>query len=321
MNVPAYNPWLNRLAVLTACVALLPIAVGALVTTMNWGMAFLDWPASDGHNMFLYPWLQAAADKFAEHGHRLAGALIGVVSAVTMVVVWMKERRAWVRWLATLIPFLVLGQGVLGGMRVLADDSRMAMFHGSFAAVVFTLMAALALFTGREWIESPGRRPDAQVDWLKPLALAAPAVLVVQYLLGGALRHLGMSLHEHIAVAVLSFAVVTAAAVAGFLSGDGWLRRFAWKFQLLLVVQLLLGLGAFVTKYGFAPAGYVAVERSLPQVVLRTSHTVVGMLLLMTSVLFALLVYRLSATACGVQPAMPQTAGLDRALGAEGGPQ
>src|SRR5262245_4864090 len=49
MTSAQYNPWVHRLAVLTACAALLPIVMGALVTTTDAGMAFRDWPTSDGH--------------------------------------------------------------------------------------------------------------------------------------------------------------------------------------------------------------------------------------------------------------------------------
>ena len=49
-----YQPWLHRYAALTAATALLlPILMGALVTTLDAGMAFPDYPTSDGHNMFL----------------------------------------------------------------------------------------------------------------------------------------------------------------------------------------------------------------------------------------------------------------------------
>jgi cytochrome c oxidase assembly protein subunit 15 len=260
-------------------------------------MAFLDWPSSDGQNMLLYPWLRATTDKFAEHGHRLSGMLIGIVSATMMIVAWIKERRLWVRVLATVIPFCVLAQGILGGMRVLANDPRMAMFHGAFAAVVFTLMAALSLVTGRRWIDAPVNDRDAEVDWLKPLAVATPLVLAIQYLLGGTLRHLGMNLHEHIALAVLAFLLVVAAAVGAYLSRVGQLRRFAWWLPLLAGLQVLLGLGAFATKFGVPWWGYVAVHESIKQAVLRTSHTLIGMLLLTTATLFALSVYRLAG--CG----------------------
>src|SRR4029077_1253942 len=91
---------LHRLAVLTACVALLPILVGAVVTTKDAGMAFRDWPSSDGYNMFLYPWLESAGKKFLEHGHRLAGIVIGLSSMALAVVAFRCEPRAWVRLLA-----------------------------------------------------------------------------------------------------------------------------------------------------------------------------------------------------------------------------
>ncbi len=69
----------SRLGDSADCV-LLPISVGAVVTTVDAGMAFADWPTSDGHGMLAYPWLKSTGDKFLEHGHRLAGMLIGVMS-------------------------------------------------------------------------------------------------------------------------------------------------------------------------------------------------------------------------------------------------
>ena len=81
MTAPRYQPLVHRMAVGTAATALLPIVMGAVVTTLGAGMAFLDWPSSDGQNMLLYPWLKDLAaghtDKFVEHGHRLAGMLVG----------------------------------------------------------------------------------------------------------------------------------------------------------------------------------------------------------------------------------------------------
>jgi hypothetical protein len=63
----------------------------------------------------------------------------------------------------------------------------------------------------------------------------------------------------------------------------------------LLAVQASLGAGAWVTKWGFPPLGYVAVHGTAVQIGVRSSHTVVGMLLLMTSIGLALRVYRLDA--------------------------
>ena len=50
------------LAVITAVVSLAPIGLGSLVTTLGAGMAFPDWPTSDGQGMMAYPWLQSSGD-------------------------------------------------------------------------------------------------------------------------------------------------------------------------------------------------------------------------------------------------------------------
>ena len=94
---PGYHPALFWLAATTAATALLPIVVGALVTTKGAGMAFRDWPTSDGQGMLSYPWLSSAGDKFIEHGHRLAGITIGCVSIAFALCAWLLESRRWVR--------------------------------------------------------------------------------------------------------------------------------------------------------------------------------------------------------------------------------
>ena len=103
MTANPYNPWLHRFAVLTACLALLPIGVGALVTTLDAGMAFAVWPASDGPNMVTYPWLKSAGDQVVEHGHRLSGVLIGITCIVLTAFVWCFESVREVRLAGTCV--------------------------------------------------------------------------------------------------------------------------------------------------------------------------------------------------------------------------
>ncbi len=113
------DPLIRRLASVTCFVALLPIGMGALVTTLKAGMAFADWPSSDGHNMLLYPWFKDFfdhPDKFVEHGHRLAGVLIGLVSIALAVAGWIRGGRT-IRILLTTILISVIVQGLLGGAR------------------------------------------------------------------------------------------------------------------------------------------------------------------------------------------------------------
>src|SRR5712691_2417815 len=154
MTASVPDRWLHRYAVLTAAVALLPIGMAALVTTLGAGMAFLDWPTSDGQNLFLYPWLsdfRAHPDKFVEHGHRLAGSLIGLFSIGLVAWTVTCESRTWVRRLAIAILCAVIGQGLLGGFRVIADDRIAALVHGACASLIFSTIGLFALVTGRGW--------------------------------------------------------------------------------------------------------------------------------------------------------------------------
>jgi len=319
MNSELYQPIVHRFALLTVCAALLPIAVGALVTTTKSGMAFPDWPSSDGHNMFLYPWLDAAFDKFIEHGHRLAGILVGVVSIGLAVVTCRKDPRKAVRVMSVLVLLGVILQGVLGGIRVRMNSELLAMIHGSFAALVFSLMAAVMLVTSRSWRNYDPQPDDDEARSLKPFAVGLALAIFGQYVLGGLLRHLGLMLHEHIGLAVIVFLFAIGTFVFTHFTRISWLQRTAQCLVVLLVLQVALGVGTFVTKFGFAPTGYVAVYGSIPQVVLATTHQVVGALLFMTSVMYAVRVFRASLPPQSPSVLCSASNGLEQSGAARGG--
>jgi len=293
MRSARYRPLLFGLAVVTAATALLPIVVGALVTSHKAGMAFADWPTSDGQGMFAYPWLKSAGDKFIEHGHRLAGIIIGCVSIVFAAACFALEPRRWVRWCGVCVLLAVIAQGLLGGGRVLADARLLAMLHGALAAAVFTFMSSVALFLSRSWNQPPKLEAGRRLGALNVLAVVTPAVLLLQYSLGGFVRHLGTAIYEHVGTAFLALTCIVATVIVAHRTHCGWLRRPAWLLGVAVVAQMLLGAAGWVAKFGFAPWGYVAVERSPVQVALLTSHTVVGMLLVMLSVNLLLRVARI----------------------------
>ena len=314
MDHPVYNPWLHRIAVLTACLALLPILMGALVTTKDAGMAFPDWPSSDGHNMLMYPWLKSAGAKFLEHGHRLAGILIGMASIALAAAAARLEPRAWVRRLTYGVLVAVITQGILGGQRVLLDERGLAFVHGSFAALVLALMASVAVVTSRNWnLASPCSMitGSGNISRLKWLASVTCGCVYIQYLLGGLLRHQGKVLYEHLGFAFVAAVMAIWLAMSTAAVGSPWLRRPALGLALLTVVQLVLGAGAWVTKFGFD--GRVAVYGSLEQVVMRTSHVMCGMVLFVTCVVLTVRIARLHSLAnCAGWP------GLERSEAPEG---
>lgn len=108
------------------------------------------------------------------------------------------------------------------------------------------------------------------------------------------MRHMGTALYEHLGVALIVALFVLTTAVVAHRSGIAWLRRPAWLLVCFVILQAGLGVGAWVTKFGFATAGYVAVQHSTVQIVFRSAHTVVAMLVLMTSIVLTLRTFRLN---------------------------
>ena len=306
---------LHVLAVVAVCLALgLTAFSGAIVTTKNAGMAFPDYPTSDGHSMLTYPWLRSVGDKFLEHGHRLAGMVIGISSVAMAVMAWFTEQRRWVRVWSGGILLGVIAQGLLGGQRVLLDSRGLAFVHGSFAALVISAMIVLATVTSRGWLQAlqvsdwKSLRGMTEINgWSKGETAARDqglrrvrwsgwllvAAVFVQYVLGGFVRHRGTALYEHLGMAGVVACGVTALAYLVFAENVKWLKRPACCLVGLLLLQVGLGLATWVHKFGFEGLVDVVVQGSTLQVVLRTSHVLTGMGLLFTAVVIGLRASRL----------------------------
>ena len=298
MNVTPASRWLHRFAWLTATLTLLlPVTTGAVVTTLKAGMAFADWPSSDGYNMLAYPWFRAARDQFIEHGHRLSGLVIGLMCIALAVTTWRLETRRTPRLLALAIFGSVFVQGMLGGIRVLMDEQTMALIHGDFAAGVFSLMCVFVLVTGAGW-ESRSRVVDkATGRAARMLAVVVLFSVAIQYFLGGVLRHLGQSWAwiSHPWFALVPVVLSPLFAVVARRSGSVLLIRGANILLGLVACQALLGLATWYVRYGVPAWGVVAVPNSLEQVAVCSLHKVVGMLTLMASVVNVV-------SACAIQP-------------------
>lgn len=294
------HPLVRRLATATCLVALLPIGLGALVTTLKAGMAFADWPSSDGQNMLLYPWFRDFAsnpDKFTEHGHRLAGVLIGLLSVSLAVAGWVLETR-WVRFFVTTILVSVILQGLLGGARVLFVQQVLALTHSLTGAAFFSLCVVFRLLCGTGWSSWIRQRETRTGPLAAAVIVIAPFAVLGQYFLGGMLRHMHSMLNEHLAGAGLVALMSTVAAVCLLRSEHILLRRSGLAVASLLTFQLLLGAGSYVARFGLPFIGYVATSGSLAQAVICSMHTVVGMLLLASTVVSSVGLGRLWQAGC-----------------------
>ena len=73
-----YKPALAWFAALGSAWVFVLVTLGALTTTIGAGMAFSDWPLSNG-SVNPDGWL-VNPDMFAEHSHRLSGMIMGFIT-------------------------------------------------------------------------------------------------------------------------------------------------------------------------------------------------------------------------------------------------
>jgi len=130
------NPFLKWLCLSALAWAVLVLQAGGFTTSIRAGMAFLDWPLSNGS---LNPtgWL-TEIDKFAEHSHRLAATGLGLFC---IAIAWSHrrwEKRPVIRKAAYLLLGLIILQGLLGGLRVLLDQLNIG-GDGNLKAVIFAI--------------------------------------------------------------------------------------------------------------------------------------------------------------------------------------
>jgi heme a synthase len=276
--------------VFTACATLVVITAGALVTSNDAGLSVPDWPTSFGY-LIKVPHFVGGV-RFEWTHRMLAGSLITLTLAIaiwTLIV----DRRRWMRWLAIGAFCTVIAQAVLGGLTVLLfQPPAVSTAHAAVAQTFFCIAVAIALFTGRRWIEE---QPRVEFDRRHPslftLTLLSIFVLYVQLILGGMFRHHGMSWWPHVLNAVvvsfvLAWTTVRALTVYPHIEA---VRRPAILMLSLVIAQLCLGFTAFLTRVAW---GRNAVQPELPMVMATVTHVAVGALLLATAVILAIQVWR-----------------------------
>jgi len=271
-----YRPVAHRLALATLAATAVLIVLGGLVTNTGAALAVPDWPSTFGHNMFLFPWSRMVGGVFYEHSHRLAGALVGLLTVALAAALWREGGR--LRLLGLVAVAVVLAQGVLGGLRVVLLQDTLAIIHGSLAPAFFALLAALSMLTSPR-----GQVAAAALDpALKGLTVIAAALVYVQIVFGALVAHAG-PLDLHLAGAVLVFAFVPIVAVRLRRTTDAVAAPVATLLLVLLGVQLVLGVGLLLARFSSVPvfAGQVAA------VLLPVVHRLAGSLVLAAAVVLA----------------------------------
>jgi heme A synthase len=227
------------------------------------------------------------------------GAMLAALAGVLGFVLsgW-KERGSGLRLLAVVTLVAVMIQGLLGGFRVRLDalfGPELAPIHGIFAQIVFSLLVSVAALAGRG---VSADLPESSRRLLSRASAALVAVLLVQLLWGALVRHRPDSLNQrlHLITAFVAVGLAVWLIRAGLQLAKPRVRIIAHVLSGLLLLQVLLGVEAWMGKFGeearagTAAASYLpeAAAVSVKQAAMRTAHTLVGTGVLAASVIFAL---------------------------------
>ncbi len=195
---PVYRPFLFWFGFGALIWITFLLYAGGFTTSIRAGMAFLDWPLSNG-SINPEGWLQNE-DMLAEHSHRLLGAVMGLLSIALCGAAFALSSSKSVRKLGIALVILVVTQGILGGLRVKLDTLNLnidhnlyaqsfAVAHATLAQIFLCSLVAFAVVTSRSWIERNAgfeKTPRANVaTWGK----IACITIILQLIVGAVMRH------------------------------------------------------------------------------------------------------------------------------------
>ena len=288
------NRGVHRFALLVACATFFLIIAGALVTSHDAGLATPDWPLSNGQ---VFP--KMVGNLFWEHGHRLVAATVGLLTIGLVIILSVKEKRGWVILLGLLALAAVIAQGLLGGLTVkLMLHYGISEAHATLAQLFFCTTVSLAVFTSRSWMES---RPTVQEQGSLPvryICVAAVLTIFLQLIIGATLRHSATwdkplptdLLLTHVVGAITVTLLLGSAAIMILRrhSGETFLTRPAKVALALLVLQLLLGVAAYITRMG-SPNDPQPLN---PMVGITVAHVACGALVFATTIVLTLRAFK-----------------------------
>jgi heme a synthase len=267
------------------------------------------------------------------------GFLMGIGGVVLLAAcVWARNKPApgplpLLGWLAFAGVQL---QGLLGGLRVVLIDAKLGIVHAIIGQLFFVLMCAIALLTGRLWLQLADRRQLSGVAvGLRRLVLAATLLIFCQLVIGATMRqaHAGLSIPDFPLAYGKIWPSTTPAAIASY--NEHRIQLYAehqiTAFQVILqMVHRLVALGIFIlvatsawqawrrlgrkdalARLAFFWLGLIVVQIFLGAATIwtnkaadvATAHVLGGALSLVTGALWCVIAFRRSAALPEFAPA------------------
>jgi cytochrome c oxidase assembly protein subunit 15 len=281
-----YNPGVHRFAIFVALWTILLLIAGALVTSNDAALSVPDWPKSYG--TWTPPMLGGV---LYEDSHRKIAGVLGLLTVVLAIVIWVREKRHWLRSFGVIAVLGVIVQALLGGQVVIQLlHYWLPVIHACFAQIVFAAVLSIAVFTSRWWVSEQPQLEDRGSLSVHTVALLNSIVIFLQVFLGAAFRHQEMPIWPHIAgaLAVLATVIWIAVVLRRRFSESRELSRARIMLHAIFGVQFLFGFAAYWSRLRTADA-----PQPMPlMVTLTVTHTVIGALVFAVSVFLVLLCYR-----------------------------
>ncbi len=310
-STAGYRPGIHAVAVVAAALTLPLLYAGGSVTTYRVGMAVPDWPTTFQENMLTYNFWNAPFGVRVEHIHRLYGAAVGLATIVLAGSLLAFEPRRWLKGLGVLALAAVIGQGVLGGLRVTRVSTLLAAVHGCTGPGVLRPAGGHSASSPAGTGTPPLARTADRGRW-RGRSFLALGLVYAQIVAGGWLRHFAtpaaLWLHSALACGVLVYALWLTWAIQ---ASRAELPRLVGPSRLMaaaVVVQVILGIAALVLLW---PLDGTARPVPLFQAVVRTGHQTNAAILFAASIVLTLRSFRHLAGAADVAASRP----ADRPVG------
>ena len=262
---------LHRFALIVAAAALILIASGAFVTSSREASTTPD--------------VSAAAPLAGSGVHQALG--IGVIVLALILAIWTytSARQARVRILASVAAVMGVIDSFSGLHPPLSPET--AALHAILTPLFFGGLAGVVFFTAPEWELPPEPVDDRGMRFLRPMAISAPPLVVLQIALGALYRHKVASVMWHMAGAMIVALVTLIACMVVIQQYPEHrpLRGSAIHLMSIVLLQVSLGVAAFTMQL-------LETENTVTLAVVTGSHVVVGNLTLAASLLFAIRVLR-----------------------------
>jgi len=255
------SPWLHRYAIFVASVALVAIVAGAVVTSQVR-------PIASNSAVSINPAF--------EFWHSIAGGVAVVL--MLGLAIGLRTQFGWIGLATGIID------GALGALGQLYPQLN-GILHALLGQVFFGYTVAIAVMTSQSWKRGPEPIEDTWRPSMGSLAIAVPAIILLQTTLGASYRYHALGVLWHIMNAMLMLLLILIVAV--FLIRQfprhPTLRPAAIALAVITSIQVLLGFTTFLMLILFP-------ETSLAVIITSVLHVFTGALTLGAGMALATLI-------------------------------